>query len=355
MKKILSVLLCILLLCALLPGCTKSAEVYALAMVTDTGSLDDKAFNQGTWEGLKRYADEHSIACQYYKPAAGDNGQYYATIEMAVKGGAEVVVVPGMLFETAVHQAQAAFPEVKFICIDGRPHAGDKKYDLAQNTFSILYAEEQAGFLAGYAAVKDGFTKLGFQGGMGVPSVTRFGYGFVQGADAAAKALGLTAGAVEINYNYSGDFLATPETQSRAAGWYESGTEIIFACGGSVGNSVMAAAEAGEGRYVVGVDTDQSGESETVICSAIKSLEASVYDAIAEYYSDSFEGGTVNTLSVANDGVGLAMENARWRSFSAADYATLYEDVKNGVYAIDSNYAQTLEQLAPQLVSVTMK
>ena len=185
---------------------------------------------------------------------------------------------------------------------------------------AVKYKEEQSGYLAGYAAVKDGNTKLGFMGGMAVPAVIRFGYGFVQGADDAAAELGLD---VEIMYYYTGGFDATPEAQATAASWYENGTEVIFGCGGAVGNSVMAAAEAA-GTKVIGVDVDQSGESETVITSAIKTLKNSVYEGIAAYYAGTFPGGETSIYSAENLGVGLPMESSKFDTFSPEDYDAIF-------------------------------
>lgn len=165
--------------------------------------------------------------------------------------------------------------------------------------------------------VKDGMTKLGYMGGMAVPAVVKYGYGFVQGAEYAAQELGMADGSIELMYNYTGGFDATPEAQNQAASWYNNGTEVIFAAGGAVGNSVMAAAEAA-GTKVIGVDVDQSGESETVITSAMKGLGTSVYDMIAAYYNGSFPGGENKVYDAANNGVALAMDTAKFDSFAKA-------------------------------------
>lgn len=208
---------------------------------------------------------------------------------------------------------------------------------------AILFQEDEAGFLAGYAAVKDGYTKLGFMGGMAVPAVIRFGYGFVQGADYAANELGLDS--VEISYNYTGGFDATPEVQALAASWYGAGTELIFGCGGGVGNSVMAAAEA-NGKAVIGVDVDQSPESDTVITSAMKKLSVSVYDGIKAVYDNAFEGGKTTTFTAANDGVGLPMETSKFKTFSSDDYDSIFAklaggeiEIKNDTQESDTNAA----------------
>lgn len=331
-----------------------SADGYELALVTDLGTIDDKSFNQGAWEGLKKYATENNKTYQYYQPSEGTNAAYLEAIGLAVKGGAKVIVTPGFLFEVPVYEAQTKYPDVKFVLLDGEPHTEDyATYKTESNTLCILYAEQEAGFMAGYAAVKDGFTKLGFMGGMAVPAVVRFGYGFLQGAEAAAQEMGLAEGTVSVMYNYTGDFNAAPEKQAKAAGWYESGTEVIFACGGATGNSVMAAAEASKDKWVIGVDVDQYSESNTVISSAMKQLGNSVYQALEAYYGGKWDGGQTWVLNSTNDGVGIAMDTARWRTFSAADYDTLYKAVQAGKYTINSASDIEIKDLGLKLVKVT--
>lgn len=327
---------------------------FEIAMITDKGTIDDKSFNQGTWEGVKAYAEANGITYQYYKPVEVSDAAYLDSIGLAIEGGAKVVVCPGYLFEVAIYEAQTTYPDTTFILIDGAPHTPDyATYKTESNVLSIFFAEEQAGFFAGYAAVKDGFTKLGFQGGMAVPAVVRYGYGFLQGAEAAAAELGLDDGAISVMYNYSGDFAATPENQARAAGWYQSGTEVVFGCGGSVGNSVMAAAEASGDKFVIGVDVDQYAESVTVVSSALKQLGNAVQQALATYYDGTFEGGQSWNLDVTKDGVGLAMDNAQWRTFTADDYATVLEGVKSGTYTINNATDILIADLGLKKVKVT--
>ncbi len=325
-----------------------------VAMITDKGTIDDKSFNQGTWEGVEKYCTDNNISSKYYKPAEATNAAYLESIALAVQGGAKVIVTPGFLFEVPIYEAQTTYPDVKFVLLDGEPHTEDyATYKTESNVLCILFAEEQAGFFAGYAAVKDGFTKLGFQGGMAVPAVIRYGYGFLQGAEVAAKELGLAEGSISVMYNYSGDFVATPDNQARAAGWYQTGAEVIFGCGGAVGNSVMAAAEASTDKWVIGVDVDQYNESATVISSAMKMLGNAVYQALDSYYGDKFEGGSTWTLDSSNDGVGLAMDTAKWRTFTAADYDTLLTAVKDGTYTINNASEITIADLGLKYVKVT--
>lgn len=331
MKKIMLVLAAILVF---MPSCRKNeqkkVETFDLALVTDLGTIDDKSFNQGAWEGLYQYAKEKGISHKYYQPSEQSDDAYLTTIDLAVKGGAKVVVTPGFLFEVPIFHAQDRYPDVKFILVDGVPHdATYTNFKTGPNAVGVLYAEDQAGFLAGYAAVKDGNRKLGFMGGMAVPAVVRFGYGFIQGAEYAAKELRLSSGAVTVNYHYTGGFAATPEAQTLAASWYNAGADVIFACGGAVGNSVMAAAEQAR-KKVIGVDVDQSGESPTVITSAMKGLSVSVYDCIDDYYNNKFPGGTTQVFEAVNKGIGLPMETSKFQSFSQADYDAIYSKLADG-------------------------
>jgi basic membrane protein A len=335
MKKISVILLAVSLL-AVSAGCKKqqtagaTGATFELALVTDLGTIDDKSFNQGAWEGLVQYAKEKNITHKYYQPAEQSDDSYLTTIDLAVKGGAKIVVTPGFLFEVPIFVAQDRYPNVNFILVDGAPHNADYSvFKTGPNTVGVLYAEDQAGFLAGYAAVKDGNKSLGFVGGMAVPAVVRFGYGFIQGAEYAANELKLAPGSVTVNYHYTGAFVASPEAQTLAASWYNQGADVIFACGGAVGNSVMAAAEQA-GKKVIGVDVDQAGESRTVITSAMKGLQASVYACISDYYNGKFPGGKTQVFEAANNGVGLPMATSKFQSFKQADYDAIFKDLASG-------------------------
>ncbi|KYH28093.1 MULTISPECIES: BMP family lipoprotein [Clostridium] len=356
MKKVLGIALSAVLSVGLLAGCgggnsSKSGDNsqsgsgskgFQIALITDKGNIDDKSFNQGSWEGVVKFAKENNITHKYYKPEEASDAGYLAQIDLAVAGGAEVVVTPGYLFEVPVYVAQSKYPDVKFILLDGAPHDADNKdTTIKSNVASIKYAEEQSGYLAGYAAVKDGMTKLGFMGGMAVPAVQAFGYGFLQGAEAAAKELNLPDGSINVTYHYTGDFAETDTNKATAKTMYQEGTEVIFACGGSVGKSVISAA-AEAGKKVIGVDVDQRYDSETVITSATKGLGASVIEVLESIYKnntwDKYGGKTI-VFDATNDGVGLPTtvigdEKAdafdRFKKFTKADYEKVYETLKSG-------------------------
>lgn len=325
MKKLLAM---ILVLALALPMGLAMAEEYEIGMVSDIGQIDDKSFNQGTWEGIVEFATKNNKTHKYFMPKEKSTEIYLGMIDQAVAAGAKVVVTPGFLFEEPIFMAQDIHPDVKFILIDGNPHNADyTEFRTNKNVVGITYAEEQAGFLAGYAVVKEGYTKLGFMGGIAVPPVVRFGYGFVEGAEYAAKELGLKD--VSINYHYTGAFAASPEAKAKAASWYSDGVEVIFACGGALGNSVMAAAEEQKAK-VVGVDVDQSAESETVITSAMKGLSTSVVQMLTAYYEGKFPGGENITLDASKGGVSLPMANSKFTKFTQADYDAVFEKLVKG-------------------------
>ena len=319
---------------------------YQVAFVTDVGQLKDKSFNQGTYDGVKLYAAANGLSYKYYQPANGDQAtddDRYDAMKAAVEAGAEVVVCAGYLQEAALKRAAIEFPEVPFVFIDGYPLTDDEGNTLA-NVAGIAFQEEQAGYLAGYAAVKDGFTKLGFSGGGGGTNdaCCRFGYGYVQGANAAAAELGVT---VDMNYSweYGATFQASTELQTMISGWYANGTEIVFACGGSMFQSISAAASANDG-YVIGVDVDQSGESDAVVTSAMKGLSDAVQWAVAKVYDSTFTeiGGTGTSLGVKDNAVALptAAESWRFETFTVEEYEALYQQMLDGTLVVDNDFSK---------------
>ena len=329
MKKFLVLIVFAMIIIFILScGNEKKSSGYELALITDVGTIDDRSFNQGSWEGLKKYAEEKGITHKYYQPTEKTTDAYIDSIDLAVAAGAKIVVTPGFLFEPAIYKAQDIHPEVNFVLLDGSPQDGNyQDFRIEKNVYSVFYAEEEAGFLAGYGAVKEGYTNLGVMGGMAVPAVIRFGYGFVQGADYAAKELGVKN--IKIDYTYIGGYEPTPEVQTKASSWFIKGVQVIFAPAGGAGNSVMSAAEQNKG-YVVGVDVDQSVESPTVITSAMKMIGESVYNAIDEFYKGNFPGGKIAVLDAKVHGIGLPMETSKFKNFTKEDYDNIYKKLVDG-------------------------
>ena len=304
MKKLLAIILAALMLVPMLAACDRSGTQkgdYKVAMITDYGDITDQSFNQTTYEACKEYCDANKIDFQYFKPAGDSTEERVAKVEEAIDGGYNIIVMPGFAFAGTLYQVQdkEEYKDVKFIALDVSEYdlfdcfykhdetgarAGlideNNKEHISENVYCAVYKEELCGYMAGYAAVKLGYTHLGFLGGMEVPAVQRFGYGFVQGVDAAAADLGLSD--VTLNYVYGGQFFGDADITAVMDTWYSKGTEVVFACGGGIYTSAVDAAKKANAK-VIGVDVDQAGviakyaevEGMTVT-SAMKGLGATV-------------------------------------------------------------------------------
>jgi basic membrane protein A len=335
MKKVISILLALALVLSL---CTFAVAegTYEIALVTDVGNIDDHSFNQSTWEGVKAFAEDKGITYNYYRPSEDSDEARVESMKSAIDKGAKTIVCPGYLFASSAATVATQYPDVNILLIDTAP---DSETPLT-NVYSILYQEEQSGFFAGYAAVKDGYKTLGFLGGMAVPAVVRYGYGFVQGADAAASEMGLTD--VQIKYWYSDSFAPTDDIKIKMDGWYTEGTEVVFACGGGIYLSAIAAAEAANGK-VIGVDVDQALDSDLIITSAMKNLKNSVVLALTKLYDNGGSwgdlGGTTATLGAADDCTGLPTAEDSWRfkTFTVDEYNAIFAKVKSGEIAVSSD------------------
>jgi basic membrane protein A len=316
----------------------------SVALVTDVGTIDDESFNQATWQGVKEFCEANGVEYNYYQPTEDSTDARVASISTAIAEGYNVVVMPGYLFGESVLTVQDTYPDVYFIAID--VGSGDLTFDYetyyepSANTVCITFEEDQAGYLAGYAAVKDGYTKLGFLGGMAVPAVIRYGYGFVQGANAAAEELGNTAD-VSIKYTYGGQFYGDASITAKMDGWYADGTEVVFACGGGIYTSAVEAAN-NNGAKVIGVDVDQHYIDDCIITSAMKNLQESVVATLEDLYNGNWEAhsGLVENKSLAEgDYVGLPTAEESWgfENFTTDDYNTVLNELMDGTRVCSSD------------------
>ena len=305
------------------------------AFVTDVGNIDDHSFNQYSYEGVTRFAEANGLESTYYKPAGDTDQDRIDAIQQAVNDGYGVVVMAGYLFGPAVYQVASANPDVLFLALDVT--AGDLGADeVPSNIALVCYKEEQSGYLAGYAAVVEGYKELGFLGGMAVPAVVRFGYGFVQGAEQAAADLGVEG--VNIKYWYSGSFVATDDIATKMDAWYVEGTEVVFACGGGIYQSCLNAADANDG-LMIGVDVDQSSISDRIITSAEKALSNSVVLALTEAMNNGWAwpeayAGTCQYLGAAEDCVGLPFANSKFSVLTEEQYNELYASLADGTLVV---------------------
>ncbi len=335
---------------------TEESDVR-VAMITDYGDITDQSFNQTTYEACKEYCEANGLEFKYYKPGSDSDDDRITMIENAIEEGFNVIVMPGYAFAPAIAATAPEYEDVLFIALDV------SEYDLTsagletlpENLYSAVYQEELCGYMAGYAAVKLGYKNLGFLGGMAVPAVIRYGYGFVQGADAAAAELGLTD--VTINYAYGNQFYGDADITAAMDTWYAGGTEIVFACGGGIFTSAAEAAAKVDGK-VIGVDVDQAatidglyGEGMTVT-SAMKGLAPTVKTMLAAVQNGTFKGGVVENLGLVGTDpeanyVQLPSATTQFSdTFTLEDYQALVAAMFNGEITVSNDITVSAADLA---------
>ena len=368
MKKIVSLLLVVVMICALFVGCKDSGEQPAdtnapaantesdmkVAMVTDYGDITDESFNQATYEGAKAWCDENGVKFTYYKPTGDSTAERVAAIDQAIAEGYNVLLMPGYAFAGAIVETIEANPDVKYVALDvseydlqdAKGTADDFSWKYPSNLYSAVYQEELAGYMAGVAAVKLGYTKIGYLGGMAVPAVVRYGYGFVQGVNDAAKELGKT-GDIELKYVYGNQFFGDSDILAYMDTWYAAGTEVVFACGGGIYSSAADAAKKVGGK-VIGVDVDQAPTIDAkwskgmTVTSAMKGLAATVKTLLGKIKDGKFEGGKVETLGLVSE---TPTENyvqlpasTQWADgFTEADYNALVAALYKGEIKVSND------------------
>ena len=349
----------------------ESASEYKVAMVTDYGDITDQSFNQTTWEACIKFGEDNGVAYKYYKPTTNDTAGRVASVELAIAEGYNVIVMPGYAFGGTIAEVSGNYPEVKFIALDvakgdlleGGVALKGEAYDYnpdnwnltdyvyMDNVYCAIYQEELCGYMAGYAAVKLGYTKLGFLGGMAVPAVIRYGYGFVQGADVAAAELGIN---IDMKYAYGNQFYGDADITAVMDTWYAAGTEIVFACGGGIYTSAAEAAKKVGGK-IIGVDVDQSaiidgayGEGMT-ITSAMKGLAPTTIDTLtdivingkwADYAGKIVSLGLVSADPEANY-VQIPMDTTLFEDgkFTAEDYKAMVAAMFEGTLTVSADIA----------------
>ena len=314
-----------------------------IAMITDSGDITDESFNQITWETCVAYGEANGIETQYYKPAEDTDEERINSVDLAVAEGATVVVMPGYLFGPAIAEEQDLYPDVTFIAVDVTEgdivNLAGENVALGSNVYICSFQEEQAGYLAGYAAVKDGYTSLGFLGGIAVPAVIRYGFGYIQGINAAAEEMGVD---VDVKYYYGGQFYGDDAITARMEGWYADGTQVVFACGGGIYTSAVDAAAQYDGK-VIGVDVDQFPKiGDACITSAMKGLGSAVEAALDAYTSGNWSsiGGKSEQLGLTQgDYLGLPTVDASWgfKTFTKDEYETVLNGIKDGSITVSND------------------
>lgn len=408
-KKVLSVLLVAAMAMSMFAGCGSSKEEgsgetaatgteeaagvedeadvevgeYSVAMITDYGDITDQSFNQTTYEACKAFCEANGVDFQYYKPSGDSTAERVASVELAINDGYNVIVMPGYAFGGTIAEVSGEYTDIKFIALDvakgdlleaGVALAGEEydynpdnwnveDYVYMENVYCAIYQEELSGYMAGYAAVKMGYKDLGFLGGMAVPAVIRFGYGFVQGADAAAAELGLTD--VTVKYAYGNQFYGDADITAAMDTWYQDGTEVVFACGGGIFSSAAEAAAKVDGK-VIGVDSDQSavidgayGEGITVT-SAMKGLYPTTTDTLTDIIINgkwSDYAGKISTLGLVSgtdpeaNYVQLPLDTTQWSdTFTAEDYTALVGAMFDGTVTVSNDTSAD-----PEVTAITFE
>ena len=362
LSKILAIVLALVMVFALV-ACKSGTETKTeepakaavkVAMITDYGDITDQSFNQTTYEACKAFCEGKKLDFQYYKPASDSDEDRISSIEKAIDDGFNVIVMPGYAFGPAIKATAEKNADVKFIALDVSEFDLGYEGTIPANLYSAVYQEELCGYMAGYAAVKLGYKKLGFLGGMAVPAVVRYGYGFVQGVDAAAAELGLTD--VAVKYAYGNQFYGDADITAAMDVWYGADTEVVFACGGGIFTSAGESAKK-YGKKVIGVDVDQAGTIDGLygegitVTSAMKGLAATVNTMLGKVVDGKFEGGKIENLGLVSavpeeNYVQIAGSTQFSDAFTKDDYAALVAKMFNGEITVDNNIEKAAADFA---------
>ena len=348
-------------------GGNAETAAYQVAMITDYGDITDQSFNQTTYEACQEFCDAEGLQFEYYKPAGDSTAERVAMVDAAVADGYNVIVMPGYAFAETIKETAELYPDVTFIALDVAQGDLGEDYTVPSNVYCAVYQEELCGYMAGYAAVKLGYTHLGVLGGMAVPAVQRFGYGFVQGADAAAVEMGI-ADQVVMEYAYGNQFYGDSDITAYMDNWYQTlGVEVVFASGGGIYTSAVEAALKSNG-YVVGVDVDQnyigvngvadgSFAYNPFITSAMKGLTEAVNTALSD-----IEAGDWSEIAASNgnfgledgDYVGLPTDADSWNfeTFTTDEYEALKEKIKSGEIAVDNSSDDSTKPTVSEFTTV---
>ena len=349
MKKLLAVLLTLSMVLTF-AVVASAEEATKVAMITDYGDITDQSFNQTTYEACKAFSEANGLEFTYFKPAGDSQAERTAMIETAIDEGYNTIVMPGYAFGASIAETAPVYTDVTFIALDVSDGDLGEGFEMPANLYCAVYQEELCGYMAGYAAVALGYKHLGFLGGMAVPAVIRYGYGFVQGANAAAEKLGLTDVACE--YVYGNQFYGDADITAYMDNWYQTlGVEVVFACGGGIYSSAAEAAQKVEGGKVIGVDVDQAGiidgaygEGMTVT-SAMKGLAATVNTLLGKVVDGTFAevGGKVDNLGLVSENVEenyvqIPLASTQWSdAFTQDDYAAMVADMLSGAITVSND------------------
>lgn len=353
-KKGIGILVVLLIITLAFAGCSKEAAGFKVGMVTDAGTIDDKSFNQGTWEGVELAGEDFGLETKYLKPVGTTEADYVKEISNLYDAGYKFVVCPGFKFETAIFQAQDKYPDAKFVLIDGNPHAGDFVPVVKENTVSIFFAEHESGFLAGVATalqLQEG--EAGFIGGMEIPPVQKFNWGFQQGVQYANENFDTNITIKLENVIYQGTFSDVAAGQQLAAQMYDKGIKAIFCAAGGVGvggiNEAKSRAKAGQEIWVIGVDVDQyadgiyDGDKSIILTSAMKRIDQAAYDMIKAEKDGNFPGGETLIFDAKNNGVSIPENNPNLSEEVQNKVAEVFKQLQAGEITVSDQQGDLIK------------
>lgn len=348
MKKVMILLLAVLLAMSA-AGCGGDSEKekadspdYEIAMITESAevSIDDEGDTQSTWEGLRRFAEDNDKTFKYYEPAEDSDDGRLEQIDSAAGAGAKVIVCCGDSFQQVVHTAQSKYEDLTFLYVNGVPKDETGKTDIGGNCLSVAFDEAQAGFLAGYSAVAEGYSKLGFMAQGKSPAMKRYGCGFLQGCNQAAEEKGWY---LDISYTYFDADETAARVQKEAEDWYAEGTELIFACGSGIFDSVAVEAEIAD-RAVFAAER-ASSPSKRILGAVVRECGNAVYQQLAKVYDGSFDGGKTVTAGLAEDGISLSVKDGNFEVFTAEDCRAVSKDLAEGEIKLAGSKVKSVASL----------
>ncbi|MBU0927695.1 MAG: BMP family ABC transporter substrate-binding protein [Spirochaetes bacterium] len=313
---------------------TPAAPAFKVGLVTDLGGIDDKSFNQGTWEGIVRFGDENKLAkgtdYKYLQSAA--EADYVPNLSTFADEKLDLIVAPGFLFEKAMGEVADKYPTQKLLVIDTVVQK--------PNVVSAVFSEHEGSYLVGVAAglkaKADGKKVVGFIGGMQFPLIERFQAGFEQGVKAVYPE-------AKILVDYAGDFGAPDKGQAIAQKQFNAGAYIIFHAAGGTGNGMIKEAkersEKGDVRWGIGVDKDQYtdglyGDKSAVLTSMMKRVDVAAYEVAKLAKAGQFPGGQVLVFSLKNAGVGIPANNPNLSADIVAKVKEYADKISSGALTV---------------------
>ena len=319
-KKLTTLAMATVVSASLLVGCSSSNESatddkITVAMITDVAGVNDQSFNQSAWEGLQKAEKELGVEVKYLE--SKQDSDYATNIETLVDEDVDLILGVGMKLADAIKEGAELYPDQNFVLVD-------EEID-AENVKSILFNAQESAYLAGLVAGRMTKTNsVGFIGGMELPVIDTFKYGFMAGVKAANPD-------AEVQSQYANSFTDQAKGKAIANQMYSNGADIVFTCGGDVGTGAIEAAKE-NGKFAIGVDRDQSDLApEYVLTSAIKRVDVGVYETVKSYVDGLFEGGTTTVYGLEDNAVGIPDTTKNLVSQDILDYvAEQTEKLKNG-------------------------